>query len=81
MNWYLYIVKCKDNSLYTGITTNLDNRIETHNLGKGAKSLLGKRPVSLIYQELYNSRGQALKREAEIKGWSRNKKLKLITGD
>ncbi len=81
MNWYVYILKCSDESLYTGITVDLDKRIEVHNSGKGSKSLLGKRPVSLVYSELYNSRSEALKREAEIKSWERNKKIKLITGD
>lgn len=69
MNWYLYIVEAKDESLYTGITTNIDRRLKEHNNNnkKGAKSLIGKRPVVLKYFESFNSRGEASKREALIK--------------
>lgn len=80
MKWYVYIVKCKDNSLYTGITTNISRRIIEHNTKLGAKSLKGKLPVKLIYKEVYNSQSEAAKREREIKGWRRDKKLKLIMG-
>ena len=78
MNWYVYILECKDGSLYTGITVDLKRREKQHNLGIGAKSLLGKRPVKIIYTSLYNSRSEALKREHEIKGWRKEKKLALI---
>lgn len=80
MNWYLYIVKCNDGSFYTGITTNIKRRLNEHNLGIGAKSLKAKRPVYLVYSEMYNSQTGAARREKEIKGWNRNKKLKLIVG-
>jgi len=76
--WYLYIVKCKDESLYTGISTNIKRRIEEHNLKLGAKSLRGKIPVELVYFEKYNNQIEVAKREQEIKGWSRKKKLDLI---
>jgi putative endonuclease len=78
MKWYLYIVKCADGSLYTGITTNIERRIHQHNTKSGAKSLLGKLPVVLVYNETYNDRVQAGKREREIKTWKRKKKLELI---
>ncbi len=79
MNWYVYIVKCNDSSLYTGITSNLERRIWQHNNSKrGAKSVKPKLPVKLIYKELYNNRSEALKRESEIKGWKREKKLELV---
>lgn len=78
MIWFLYIVKCQDGSLYTGITTDLKRRIKEHNDGKGAKSLLGRRPVELVYHEKYDSQGQARKREETIKRWKREYKLKLI---
>ncbi len=81
MNWFVYILKCSDESLYTGITVDLDKRVKVHNAGKGSKSLLGRRPVSLVFSELYNSRSEALKREAEIKSWNRDKKIRLIMGD
>ncbi len=78
MNWFVYIVRCKDGSLYTGITTNLNRRISEHNGKQGAKSLLGKLPVVLVYSEKFNSQRNSAKREREIKGWRREKKLKLI---
>lgn len=78
MKWYLYIVKCRDYSLYTGITTNISRRINQHNNKMGAKSLKGKLPVNLVYFENYNNQIDAAKREREIKGWSRNKKLQLL---
>ena len=78
MPWYLYIVKCADNSYYTGITTDLKRRVEMHNTKTGAKSLYGKLPVSLIYQELYKNRAEAGKRESEIKSWTRSKKEALV---
>jgi putative endonuclease len=76
--WFLYIVKCRDNSLYTGITTNIDRRLNEHNSGKGAKSLRSKVPVELVYKEEYNSQNEAGRRERAIKCWKRKYKLKLI---
>ena len=81
MKWFLYIVKCRDDSLYTGITTDITRRIKEHNLGIGAKSLRGKLPVELVYSEIYNSQNEARKREEAIKSWKREYKLKLIKGD
>lgn len=79
MSYYIYIVRCKDNSLYTGITRNIKDRIKQHNFGyRGAKSLRGKIPVKLVYSEVYNSKSEALKREIEIKGWRKEKKENLI---
>ena len=80
MNWFVYIVKCKDESFYTGISTNVKRRIKEHNNKIGAKSLRGKVPVLLVYLERYNNQIYAAKREREIKGWNRNKKIKLIDG-
>jgi len=78
MKWFVYIVECSDSSLYTGITNNIGKRIWTHNSKKGAKSLKGKLPVKLIYKETYHNQKQAAKREREIKGWRREKKLELV---
>lgn len=80
MNWYLYIVKCADGSLYTGITTDLNRRVKEHNTdtAKGAKSLRGKKPVVLVYSEMLADRSAASLREAAIKKLSRNEKLQLI---
>ena len=78
MNWFVYIVECSDNSLYTGITTNIQRRVKEHNNRIGAKSLKCKLPVKVVYSEKYYNQRQAAKREKEIKGWCRNKKLSLI---
>lgn len=80
MKWYLYLVECKDNSLYTGITTDIKRRISEHNAGKlkGSKYTRSKRPVQLVYLEVYNNQSEAKIREAAIKNWTRDNKLKLI---
>ena len=76
--WWVYIVECVDNSLYTGITTNIDRRIKEHNTSnKGAKYTRSRRPVSLIYKESCENRSIASKREYEIKKLKRADKLLL----
>ena len=79
--WFLYIVQCEDKSLYTGITTNIVRRLKEHNAGKGGGCTKARRPVALVYEEKYATRAEALKREAQIKRWSKQKKLALINGD
>ncbi len=81
MNWFVYIVECKNGSLYTGVTTGLKRRLSEHNTDntKGAKSLRGNRPVKLVYSEVYRTQSEALKREAAIKKLRREYKLKLIS--
>jgi putative endonuclease len=74
----VYILKCKDGSLYTGISKNVEERIKTHNQGKGAKYTKSRRPVKLKYFEKGFSHGSAIKREVEIKRMSKSKKVKLI---
>lgn len=82
MNWFVYIVECSDSSLYTGISTDVERRLEEHNHSKkGAKALRNKLPVVLKYSEKYTSRSEALKRELEIKGWTREKKIDLISNE
>ena len=76
--WFIYIVQCQDKSLYTGITNNLEKRINAHNNKRGAKAVKGKLPVKLVYQERYNKKEIALSRESEIKSLKREAKLKLI---
>jgi len=76
--WYLYILRCRDNSLYTGITTDVEKRLEAHRSGKGAKYTRGRGPLELVYREQCGDHSAALKREAEIKRLSRDEKLKLI---
>jgi putative endonuclease len=81
VDWYVYIVRCSDGSLYTGLTNDLDSRLEAHNAGKGAKYTASRRPVSMVYHEPAESKNAALKRELQIKRWSRAKKKALIRGD
>ena len=82
MSWYVYLTKCNDNSLYTGITTDINRRESEHNTDNklGAKSLRNKRPVKIVYYEVFNTLSEARKREIDIKGWKRHYKLKLIQG-
>ncbi|UXV42593.1 GIY-YIG nuclease family protein [Staphylococcus simulans] len=75
---YIYIVRCKDDTLYTGYTHNVQARIEKHNAGKGAKYTKTRRPVVLVYQEGYETKSEAMKREYEIKTFTRTQKLQLI---
>ncbi|EHJ07791.1 GIY-YIG nuclease family protein [Staphylococcus simiae] len=75
---FVYIVKCNDGSLYTGYAKDVKARIAKHNDGKGAKYTKTRRPVQLVYHEVYDTKSAALKREYEIKTYSRQKKLRLI---
>lgn len=75
---YTYIVKCNDDTLYTGWTVSLKNRIKAHNSGKGAKYTRARRPVELVYYEVLSTKSEAMKREAAIKKLTRLKKLSLI---
>ena len=76
--WYLYILRCKDNTLYTGITTDVEKRLEAHRVGKGAKYTRGRAPLELIYRENCENHSEALKREAQIKRLSRQEKELLV---
>ncbi|MDD2397101.1 MAG: GIY-YIG nuclease family protein [Tissierellia bacterium] len=75
---YIYIVECRDKTLYTGYTTNLDKRIKTHNAKKGAKYTRGRTPVVLKYYEEFDNKVDATKRESQIKKLRRAKKLRLF---
>ena len=75
---YVYILRCYDGSLYTGWTTDLKQRVKAHNEGKGAKYTRSRRPVELVYHEEFETKSEALKREAAIKRMSREEKLTLI---
>ncbi|AVP35845.1 GIY-YIG nuclease family protein [Staphylococcus felis] len=77
---YTYIVQCNDNSLYTGYTNDLNARMIKHNEGKGAKYTKCRRPVHLLYHEVYDSKSEALKREYAIKQLTRAQKLQLMKG-
>lgn len=76
--WKLYIIRCRDGSLYTGITTDVEKRFAAHNAGKGAKYTRGRGPLELVYREECGDHSAALKRELEIKALTRDEKLKLI---
>lgn len=77
---YTYIVECRDGTLYTGWTTDLEKRIKAHNTGKGAKYTKNRAPVRLVYHEEYETKQEALKREYAIKQMTRREKLALIAG-
>lgn len=75
---YTYMVKCRDGTLYTGWTNNLEKRLTDHNDGKGAKYTKSRRPVELVYYESYETKEEAMRREYAIKRMSRKEKLQLI---
>jgi len=78
-DWYVYMLRCNDNSLYTGVTNDLDRRLDEHNHSKlGAKYTRARRPVELVYHECVASRSVAGKRECEIKGLSKAEKEELL---
>lgn len=76
--WVVYLARCGDGSLYTGITNDLAARLKAHNAGKGAAYTRSRLPVALVYSETADTRSAALKREAAIKRLSRWGKLKLL---
>lgn len=80
MPHYVYIARCSDDSLYTGTSTNVEERMKTHNSGKGAKYTRSRLPVELLYTEQCKSIGAARSREASIKKLSRKQKLDLVGG-
>ena len=77
VRWQIYIIECRDGSLYTGITIDLEKRLAAHNAGKGAKYTTSRRPVRLVYREGAANRSEASKRENAIKKLNRNDKLAL----
>ncbi|MBO1004471.1 GIY-YIG nuclease family protein [Pseudogracilibacillus auburnensis] len=77
-NHLVYILKCKDDTLYTGYTTNMERRLKMHESGKGAKYTRGRGPFTVMYQEMLATKEAALSREYEIKKLQRHEKLTLI---
>ncbi|MEG0829354.1 MAG: GIY-YIG nuclease family protein [Anaerovoracaceae bacterium] len=77
----VYILRCNDNSLYTGWTNNIEDRVKVHNLGLGAKYTRGRCPVTLVYLEILPDKPSALRREIAIKKLTRANKIKLIASD
>lgn len=77
MTWIVYILRCADDTLYTGITNDLPRRLSQHESGTGAKYLRGRTPLVLVYQETLPDKSSALRREMEIKGLDRASKIAL----
>lgn len=76
--WFVYMLRCGDGSLYTGITTDVEHRLTVHRSGKGAKYTRGRAPLELVYTEQCQTHGDALRRELAIKALPREEKLALI---
>lgn len=79
--WHVYILRCGDGSLYTGISPDVNARLEAHRVGKGARYTRGRGPLALVYQEAVGTQAEATRREAEIKKLSRGQKTDLIGMD
>ena len=79
MSWHVYMLECGNGSLYTGITTDIERRIKTHQAGKGAKFTRMFGVKSLVFMESCLIRQDAMKREAQIKRWPRQRKLNLVS--
>lgn len=78
MPYFVYLLECEDGSLYTGITTDVERRFAEHKKGEGGHFTRAKKAKRIVYAEEHPSRSSALKREAEIKSWPREKKLALV---
>ena len=78
MPWFVYILRCRDSSLYTGVATDVARRFAEHRAGTGARYTRSHKPVKVVFRQRTASRSKALKREAEIKKWPRKQKLELI---
>ncbi len=76
--YYTYILECADGTYYTGYTNDIEKRVKTHNLGKGAKYTRGRTPVKVVYYEEYETMSEAMKRECSIKKLDRKHKEKLV---
>ena len=77
----MYILKCSDDSYYTGSTVDLERRLSEHEAGKGANYTKNKLPVQLVFFERFTNIGEAFRREKQVQGWNRNKKEALINGN
>jgi putative endonuclease len=79
MPWYVYVAQCGDGSLYTGVTTDLQKRLREHNAGRGSVYVRSRKGVSLKYTERCANRSAAQQRESQIKSWTREEKLALMS--
>ncbi len=77
-SWFCYMVRCADRSFYVGIAIDVEERVKRHNWGVGAAFTAKRRPVSLVWQQRFESQRDARERERELKGWRREKKLRLV---
>lgn len=76
--WFVYILLCEDKSLYTGVSNNLEKRFLEHKGGKGGRYTRSHKPIKMIYSEELPNQSDALKRERQIKGWPREKKIRIV---
>lgn len=76
--FYFYILRCKDHTLYCGSTNNLDNRLKLHNTGRGSVYVRSRGGGDMVYAESFRTKSESLRREAEVKKWSKGKKEELI---
>ena len=76
--WFVYVLLCEDNTLYTGSTNNLEKRFEAHKSGKGSKYTRSHKPIRIIYKEEFQTKSESLKREIEIKSWPRERKIQAL---
>jgi len=79
MSWWVYILRCGDDTFYTGYTNDVERRCAVHNNGKGAKYTRGRRPVCVVYREEFQDKSSAMKREAAVKKMTREEKMRLVT--
>jgi putative endonuclease len=79
--WYLYLVRCNDGSLYTGISTNVERRFDAHQRNRGARRLRGRGPLELVYSRPVGDQGLALRLERQVKNLSKTEKEKLVRGE
>ena len=76
--WFVYLIQCRDNSIYTGITNDLEKRFKHHKEGKGGRYTRNHKPIKILYSEQFETKSDALKREIQIKGWRKEKKINLV---
>jgi len=76
--WFVYIIRCRDGKLYTGISNDVDKRVDKHNKGKGCRFTKYRHPVELVHKEECGTKSSARKRELKIQGFTHSKKLELI---
>lgn len=76
--WFVYILLCEDGSLYTGYSNNIEQRFSDHKNGKGGHYTRSHKPIKLVYQENCGTKSEALKKESQIKSWTRKKKISVL---